>query len=612
MMLKIIIKYESNEAKNVMGMKFSLFNRLFRNVKLKSKMTFVWLFNVAMILVCAIWGIGKTIQSYNDTLYTVMVDSMNYAIDNIQAKLDAYETLSETIFRDDLIQKKMNSVKERGWFYSGDYNQVRQKLQTEIEHYDYIDNVILLSETTDTILVKTSDESMDYGKIEKVLAAVTDTKGKPVWITDYGKESRFIMGRKINLIETLGQDVLGTLMIVIDIESMINNTWKFSQKEYSCVLVDEEGKALSSSDVFSEKEIAEIFSEASEQEFSIVSLNDQKYFSVYQKDKSGSWGYLYYTCYDEIFRNINLSFRSIAVVVALCVILIVILNSAFTREIRRGFDVLIREFQKFAENMSKESSGNLDYLQRKDEIGILYQQFDMTKKKVRQLISDNYVKELERRKMELQRKRAQVEMLETQISPHFLYNTLQTIDWRAKALRSREISEMIESLSQILQLTLSNKKSHITMEEELNLVEQFVIISQIRMGGKLSYHVSVEPELLEAVIPKLIIQPIVENGISYSTDTMLEEHIIYVEVVKKEKDIVIYVKNNGSSFPENLVQKLKNREILPTGHGIGILNIDTRIKLTYGNTYGVDFYNENNLAVAKMVIPFETEEERYV
>ena len=167
---------------------------------------------------------------------------------------------------------------------------------------------------------------------------------------------------------------------------------------------------------------------------------------------------------------------------------------------------------------------------------------------------------------------------------------------------------MVESLSHILKTTLSNKKSFLMVEEELDLCQQFVTISQMRMHGELLYETDVEEEVLNAVIPKLIIQPLVENGISHSVDAMLDVSRVVVDVKKEGDDVVIKVKNTGSIFPENLLQKLINKEIQTTGHGIGILNIDTRIKLTYGNSYGISFYNEDEYAVAKLVIPYETED----
>ncbi|MDY3920387.1 MAG: histidine kinase [Candidatus Limivivens sp.] len=572
--------------------------RIVNNIKLKKKMTFVWLFSVMIILAFALWGDYKIIRSYNDTLYSVMVDSMNYALSGISQRLDDYETLSEAIFRSSLIQEKLTRVLKNQKLYYADYESIRKLIATESNQYDYINYAILIDETTGSEIGDTASIGLTAEKKERILEAAEEGQGRPVWITEYGKDSQMILTRKINRIENLGKDTLATLIINIDIAALIRDTGISKQKNFWCVLVDSEGNSLSDSRELTNTQVQDIYEQIRGEKFAVVVANGYQYFAVYREESFEKWGYIYFSDYEEIYSRVNSNVKRIALVGILCVLLIVILNSFFTRDILRGFGRLIQKFQAFSEDITKQDS--LEDAQRKDEIGILYQQFGLMQEKVVQLIQENYI-------MELERKRAQVEMLETQINPHFLYNTLQTIDWRAKALHSEEISKMVESLSRILQITLSNRKSCLTVEEELDLVQQFVTIQQMRMEGELLYEARVEPELWMAKIPKLVIQPLVENGISHSMNAMLKVARILVEVKREGEDLAVLVKNNGSRFPEDLLRKLNQREIQPAGHGIGILNIDTRIKLTYGEDYGISFCNEEEYAVAKLRIPFEAE-----
>lgn len=582
-----------------MGKAAEFIKRRIDNIKLKRKMTFVWLTSVAVILIFAVWGNRKITQSYDDTLYSVMVDSMNYALTEISGQLENYETLGEALFRNSDIQEILSAAKESGKVYWADYETVRQRITTESNRYDYINYVVLVDETTGATFGDTTNMDLNAEEKEYILKRAEENGKKSVWITSYGSESQMILTRTIPSIENLGKDNLGTLIINIDIASLIRDTGVSEQKNFRCVLVDEEGNSLSDRGEYTNAQIKELYRQIKDQKFAVAAIDGKQYFAVYQEEQNEDWGYVYFTDYDEIFREINNNLRRVVLVCGICVLLIVILNSFFTRDILSGFGGLIQAFQAFAKDISHPQPQ--EHSRRKDEIGTLYQQFDLMQEKVVQLIREKYV-------IELKRKRAQVEMLETQMNPHFLYNTLQTIDWRAKALHSEEISRMVEALSQILQITLSNKKSFITVEEELYLVQQFVTIQQIRMENELVYEVLVEPELLDVMIPKLIIQPLVENGISHSMNAMLEVTRIVVDVRREGEEIAIYVKNNGSRFPDNLLSKLSNKEIQPIGHGIGILNIDTRIKLTYGETYGIIFYNEEEYAVAKLLFPVERKE----
>lgn len=532
-----------------------------------------------------------------------MVDSMNYALTGISDQLENYKTLGEAIYRNSQIQDILSKTRNNERLYSKDYSDIRQQILVESSKYEYINYVALIDEKTGAVLTNKINFSLNPEKRKKILTAIEESKGKATWITEYGKESQMILARKIPCIANLGKDNLGMLIINIDIAALIRDTGVSEQEGFRCVLVDKEGNSLSDSGEYTNIQIKSIYNQTKDEKFAVAKMDDQRYFAVYREDRSAKWGYVYFEAYDGIYSRIYSNIKIILWIGFLCVSCIIFLNSIFTRDIFRRFDGLIQEFQAFSENISNRVPKQ--YSERNDEIGILYQQFDLMQEKVVQLIDENYG-------IELEKKRAQVEMLETQINPHFLYNTLQAINWRAKALHSREISQMVEALSQILQSTLANRKSMITVEEELDLTQQFVNIQQMRMEGKLIYEVSVSPQMLTVMIPKLIIQPLVENGISHSMNAMLEVNRVLVEIRQEEEKLAVYVRNNGSEFPEELLSKLNNKEIQPIGHGIGIMNINTRIKLTYGEEYGIDFYNREGYAVAKLLIPYDTEEENYV
>ena len=189
-------------------------------------------------------------------------------------------------------------------------------------------------------------------------------------------------------------------------------------------------------------------------------------------------------------------------------------------------------------------------------------------------------------------------MLQAQINPHFLYNTLESINWRAKAVNNREISLMTESLGSLLRATLSNKKSLVTLSYELNLILSYITIQQIRFEERLDYREQVPDGLKNALIPPLTLQPLVENAIHYALEEMTET--CYITILAAETDktgkngercIRISVTNSGSSFDEDLLELLKQHKKQPSRSGIGLLNIDKRIKLLFGEDYGLSLFN---------------------
>ena len=222
-------------------------------------------------------------------------------------------------------------------------------------------------------------------------------------------------------------------------------------------------------------------------------------------------------------------------------------------------------------------------------------------KEIETLINNDY-------KLKIEMKNMQLKSLEAQINPHFLYNTLESINWRAKAAGNVEISQMAESLGTLLRSTLSNKESLVPLKEELALVQCYLTIQKIRYEERLIYSFHIDDSLLSLPIPPLSIQPLAENAIKYGLEEMLDECHVYISAKRTpENQLLIEVKNNGSVFEDNLLEKLQASEREAQGLGIGLININQRIRLLFGQEYGVFLSNENDFAIAAMLIPINSE-----
>ena len=171
-------------------------------------------------------------------------------------------------------------------------------------------------------------------------------------------------------------------------------------------------------------------------------------------------------------------------------------------------------------------------------------------------------------------------MMHAQLNPHFLYNTLDTMKWVAKANHIPEIATMAAGLAKILRTSIS-KRQFIYLKEELELVNCYVDIQKIRFNDKFTYSVEMEEGLEECVIPKLIIQPIVENSVLHGLKES-EEGNIRVQITGKNGVLCIEVTDDGCGAPEEQMEAINHRrqEIL-VGH-IGVSNVDTIFRLTYG------------------------------
>jgi len=197
----------------------------------------------------------------------------------------------------------------------------------------------------------------------------------------------------------------------------------------------------------------------------------------------------------------------------------------------------------------------------------------------------------------------EIKALHSQINPHFLYNTLDTIIWMAEFEDNEKVISITKSLANYFRLSLSNGHEKIPLKDEIMHTKEYLFIQKQRYEDKLSYFFNIEDEsLLSIEVPKIIIQPIVENSIYHGIKNLSGNGIITIDVYRQNSTVNISVKDNGIGF-----EKAKQFKKSKTG-GVGFQNVDKRIKFYYGKNYGV-FINKNSKTEGAEVvikIPFKS------
>lgn len=197
----------------------------------------------------------------------------------------------------------------------------------------------------------------------------------------------------------------------------------------------------------------------------------------------------------------------------------------------------------------------------------------------------------------------EIKALHSQINPHFLYNTLDTIIWMAEFEDNEKVISITKSLANYFRLSLSNGHEKIPLKDEIMHTKEYLFIQKQRYEDKLSYFFNIEDEsLLSIKVPKIIIQPIVENSIYHGIKNLSGNGIITIDVYRQNSTVNISVKDNGIGF-----EKAKQFKKSKTG-GVGIKNVDKRIKFYYGKNYGVFINKDNKTEGAEVIIkiPFKS------
>lgn len=244
----------------------------------------------------------------------------------------------------------------------------------------------------------------------------------------------------------------------------------------------------------------------------------------------------------------------------------------------------------------------------RDEIGQLTQAFNHMSYKIKRLIKDVYVVDIQKKELELKKKQAQLEALRNQINPHFLFNVLETIRMRSVVKKEYETAEMIENMANILRKSISWGRDWVTVREEIRIVMSFLNLQKYRFGDKISYDIQVDKELYEKTIPNMIILTFVENAFKHGMETKRENGKVNVQIIKEEEWMKICIRDNGPGIEEQTLMKLfesLNKE--EEWGNIGIKNVYYRLKMLYGNRFIFQIFNDDG-TVVKIFLPLELEE----
>jgi Predicted signal transduction protein with a C-terminal ATPase domain len=236
--------------------------------------------------------------------------------------------------------------------------------------------------------------------------------------------------------------------------------------------------------------------------------------------------------------------------------------------------------------------GDVVEIEGKDEIAELGHTFNLMSTRLREFVEEVYESQIKRKDLELKQKQTELKALQSQINPHFLFNTLDSI--RTGALRSRddETVEKIELLAQLFRRTISWQDDFIPVETELGFVRDYIRLQQLRFKEKIRFVLEVDPAAEGLRIPKFIIQPIVENAIIHSIEKSATNCLLHLSVRTDERTLRIAVEDNGAGFaPEKLEevrQSLQNNGPESGTKSIGLRNVHDRIVSLYGEPFGVE------------------------
>ena len=310
--------------------------------------------------------------------------------------------------------------------------------------------------------------------------------------------------------------------------------------------------------------------------------NDGKLYSISRSEKTG-WTVVDCTNVKELLSKS----RQAQSVYVLTAIILVIVALLFSRFMARSITLPI---QKLRDSMKKVQEGDFSVsdvvVDSKNEIGSLTKSFDVMTHRIHELMEQNVHEQEEKRKSELK-------ALQSQINPHFLYNTLDSIIWMAEGKKNEEVVIMTASLARLLRQSISNEDEVVPIANEVEYARGYLTIQKMRYKDKLEFQIEVDSSILYIPLIKLVLQPIIENAIYHGLKYKESKGLLIVKGFMKDGNAVLQVIDDGVGMDEETLAHIYDKhKVNYHSNGVGVYNVQKRLKLYYGEDYGITYTSE--------------------
>nr|WP_306220221.1 sensor histidine kinase [Cohnella sp. WQ 127256] len=305
--------------------------------------------------------------------------------------------------------------------------------------------------------------------------------------------------------------------------------------------------------------------------------NDSRMYTVQESDFG--WKIVGVSYVNELVDNQNEVRLSFFILGFICIVIAIIISFFLSQRVSQP----IKQLQDYMKEVEK---GNFDIhvpVSKTVEIGRLARAFNIMVGKIKELMSQVVLDQEQKRKSE-------INALQAQINPHFLYNTLDSIVWMAESNKSKEVVLMTSALAKLFRASIGKGEELVAIRTEIEHITNYLMIQKMRYKNKLDYEIEISDTVLDYKTIKIILQPIVENAIYHGIKMKHGPGLIRITAEETESDIYLIVEDNGNGMDEEKLRTLllsspKTEE----GRGVGVRNVHERLKLYFGPQFGLTY-----------------------
>lgn len=589
----------------------------FQGLKLNIKFTLV-IISFLVFSIAALAGVLFYMMEQN--VIKQQTASMEYELDKSYAQIlknvDSINMSTQFFMNDTSLLEVLNSQKtgkemkpeEIMEFYNKDIASLERMVNNNPYLYQirvYVDSETM-QEMMPILYRKDRMEKLEWAKDETLEGWKFDYTDSLFAETGLKQQKKILS--LVSKIEDYNNGTIGIIEVAMEMGTMFPGLYEKNEQNWSC-FTDEQGNRYMGANQPQEAEsyVSEIMEQMKGVEETATcykKIDGKKLMVGYMPLKElGGTLVSVYDITDKVRQVYDM--RTIFIV---AMIIILTMVAFFINFIVRG---LLRKFYDILHSIRKVQKGDLDVVIEdcgKDEMGELGIQINKMLEHIKQLMEDNLNREL-------LMKNSEIRALQNQINAHFIYNVLESIKMMAEIDEEYEISDAITALGKLLRYSMKWTSGNVTVEEEVEYIKNYIALINLRFDYEIFLSLNLSPLILKQKIPKMSLQPIVENAIYHGIEELAEDTTIYIKGIVEESDCIIEITDAGKGMTQVEVAKLYKKisgEIETSGgsgNGIGLKNVQDRIQMNFGKKYGIEIISKLDCYTKVMVrIPLQGKE----
>ena len=511
-------------------------------------------------------------NGYSALSQVYLKDITRQTTNNLENNIQKIEDINLQILTSQTIQDQLKIVNEEPLDTFG-LQQCRQKIERELAteglYASYVVSVSVISlEGIEFSVKKEETIGTLFGFTEE---EIYEANGTSLWGLA-GDTDRICVAKAILDFDTMKP--IGYINIVYE-NSYFSSILEDNSTEYSAAsyIVNDQGRIMSTNNSpYQGTEFPMDIQILRKQDKAVYDmLNSTQAFYYVGDEMPNCWTLVQTVSVKEFYKNMK---RRI-IITALVVLAMLGISLLFVWIATLRIAKPTRELLESMKTLGKENRYPRVKVITQDEIGMIGTEYNRMAENIETLIEKVY-------KMELAQKQAELEFLQMQINPHFLYNALDTISWKALGEGNTDVSEMSIALAELLRATIK-KESFISLKEEMSTVKDYLYIQEQRFGDKISVDYQIDENLEDYQVPNFILQPLIENAIIHGLEPKVEKGKLLLRIKKQGEKLYFLIADDGVGMSEREIEILYEQcEENDTSKSIGIKNVYRRLFLCYG------------------------------